>query len=224
MAVLSPSPLLASLRGSVGGCTFAPASGKTIVRARAAPLKHTTAKSLAQCSRANHAAALWNDLTAAQRLTYAYAAAAYPQTDSMGGTYFLTAFQLHQKLASIPHGLTLPLTPPTPTSAASFKSALMVLHPDGLACYISATFTSTATGRIIIYGQRSFSTTAVNPSNNWIFIRTWSSVSSPFSIMFQWRDILGPPITGEVQFAKVAIYSDGKLPGPPFVIRCVVTP
>ena len=91
MALITPGPLVAEIRGSVGGTTFSRNRHGMYTRARAIPVNPTTPSQVLARSRFNQLATYWRDtLVQAQRDAWDVYAKNTPWTNAVGQSTLLT--------------------------------------------------------------------------------------------------------------------------------------
>lgn len=87
--------LIGEFRGTVGGITFSRSFQGNYVKAWSKPVDRNTIKQMNQRQLTAYLARLWRSASIPQKLAWTHLASLYPRTNSLGETYYLTAFQIY---------------------------------------------------------------------------------------------------------------------------------
>jgi len=222
MAVISPGPLAAGIRGSIGGTTFAPAGSRTVVRAKPARRRLHTQRALAAKARSSAAASAWRSLSASDALGWRHASRLYPQTDTLGNLFYLTGYQLYCKFMSYPSGLQASMIIPAGRTAPPVQTLSLTFTQSTSHFYSYLTYVPAATGRLLFYGSRAFSGSDSRMRTPWTYLTKSNSFYGTINLHYYLNAALGSIPTGETCFVRVIVFLNGSMPSFPVEASTVV--
>lgn len=212
MAKFMPGPVVAEIRGSVGGTVFSRNRYGAICRYRAKPTVSVTAPALAAKARMTAATQLWQTMSDAERLAWNQWADGNPIVGALGEAQILTghvaSVGINCRLQLM--GIAMVTAPPITPAPAPLTT--MTVAPDATLSGCDITFTATPTGATDVLWI--LATQVASAGKIWVEnllkanILSGAAQASPFDAITVVEARIGALVIGQFLDVKVFVASN----------------
>lgn len=175
-----------------------------------------------------NATTTWHGLSAANKGTWALAAAQYPQIDRLGKRFFMSGFNLFVKnyVYAVIQGGTIQAAAPNPLVYSPIVTCTAAYSTGGATFNVTWTLSGGSyPSRVQVYGFRGFNRqTNYTPKNyKFFFAGTPTATPNPTNLKTTFDAVFGAPVVGETIWIKTIPNNLVSYLAPPFYTRLVVT-
>lgn len=208
MAKFLPGAVIADIRGSIGGNTFARNPAGSYVRNRTIPVDPSTVPQQARRALIGYLSSSWRDLTQSQQNSWIAATPSFPRVDSLGQAYTLTGQQLFIYLNYWRAFVTDPLEvlPPDPLSFSDLTLSNFSVTDD-LGYAVDVSNVSAGAGYFLHFFSTGPSSSGRNffRKSEYRYIASASSSNGTFNLYSDFTAIFGSTATMAGQ--KISLYA-----------------
>lgn len=201
MALVTPSATISNISGSIGSLTFRSSRYGSVVARRGRPTNAPSSKQLSSRAAYTYLTNNWRTLSTAQLDAWRALAQTLPQTNRLGQTFYLSAFQLFVK-QNIPSILTFQNWRPNPPTYPTLPPLdTLTIDPDMFNTFeIDIDLVAPLDPlQIVLQGSRSYGSSPNFHYNRWttFFTDTISGGPDTLELTDEWKGTFGIPQIGE---------------------------
>ena len=216
MALITPSSLVGSISGRIGGAIFATARSGATLRKAPAPRNRRTSAQLDHRARLSQIYEAWLALTAPQRLAWTRAAESYPYKNRLHLPRTVSGYALFVSVCLRPGSSFLGslVTPPLMQAAPQPYSVATTIDVSAGYTISWSPGTASSSYQATLFAARTLSPSLQAPPRSWTYLGALSPATSPWTFTSIFNAAMGAPIAGETIHLRLTIWQLTYLPSP----------